>query len=151
MRKREQADIEVRMMTIDEGATYTGRGRTAFRRWAEQRIGELLLACFLLLAIPKASGNQYTSAFSADREKAKSKSETIKEMGYGKNEAADYQQMAKNPDIVRKVIEDATAAGDGARTKKNSGERIPAAVDHSFICFTNRPVMYSIAASISSR
>ena len=36
MRKREQADIEVRMMTINEGATYTGRGRTAFRRWADQ-------------------------------------------------------------------------------------------------------------------
>lgn len=73
---------------------------------AEQRIGELLLA------IPKASGNQYTSAFSCDGEKAKSKAETIKEMGYGKNEAADYQQMAKNPDIVRKVIEDATANGE---------------------------------------
>ena len=73
---------------------------------AEQRIGELLLA------IPKASGNQYTNAFSGDGEKAKSKSETIKEMGYGKNEAADYQQMAKNPDIVRKVIEEATANGE---------------------------------------
>ena len=36
MRKREQADIEVRMLTIDEGATYTGRGRTVFRRWADQ-------------------------------------------------------------------------------------------------------------------
>lgn len=73
---------------------------------AEQRIGELLLS------IPKASGNQYTSAFSGDGEKAKSKAETIKEMGYGKNEAADYQQMAKNPEIVRKVIEDATANGE---------------------------------------
>ena len=73
---------------------------------AEQRIGELLLA------IPKASGNQYTSAFSGDGEKAKSKAETIIEMGYGKHEAADFQQMARNPDIVRKVIEDATAAGE---------------------------------------
>lgn len=70
---------------------------------AEQRIGELLLA------IPKASG---ATNFSRDEEKLKTKGETIKEMGYGKNEAADYQQMAKNPDIVRKVIEDATAAGE---------------------------------------
>ena len=78
---------------------------------AEQRIGELLLA------IPKASGgdhgNQYASAKNPDGGNfGKTKSETIKEMGYGKNEAADYQQMAKNPDIVRKVIEDATAAGE---------------------------------------
>ena len=73
---------------------------------AEQRIGELLLA------IPKASGNQYTSAFSADGEKAKSKSETIKEMGYGKNEASDYQRMAQNPEIVQKVLDDALANGD---------------------------------------
>ena len=73
---------------------------------AEQRIGELLLA------IPKASGNQYTSAFSGDGEKAKSKAETINEMGYGKHEAADFQQMARNPDIVRKVIEYATSAGE---------------------------------------
>lgn len=73
---------------------------------AEQRIGELLLA------IPKASGNQYTSAFSGDGEKAKSKTETIKEMGYGKNEASDYQQMAKNPEIVQKVIDDALANGE---------------------------------------
>lgn len=73
---------------------------------AEQRIGELLLA------IPKASGNQYTSAFSGDGKKAKSKAETINEMGYGKHEAADFQNMAKNPDIVRKVIEDATANGE---------------------------------------
>jgi hypothetical protein len=70
---------------------------------AEQRIGELLLA------VPKASG---ATNFSRDEEKLKTKGETIKEMGYGKNEAADYQQMAKNPDIVRKVIEEATANGE---------------------------------------
>lgn len=73
---------------------------------AEQRIGELLLA------IPKASGNQYTSAFSADGEKAKSKAETIKEMGYGKNEASDYQRMAQNPEIVQKIIDEALANGE---------------------------------------
>lgn len=74
---------------------------------AEQRIGELLLA------IPKASGARTDLQTSSPyREEVKTKSETIKEMGYGKNEAADYQQMARNPDIVRKVIEDATAAGE---------------------------------------
>ena len=73
---------------------------------AEQRIGELLLA------IPKQTGNQYTSANSTQVEKAKSKSETIKNMGYSKDEASDYQQMAKNPKVVHKVIDDALAKGD---------------------------------------
>lgn len=70
---------------------------------AEQRIGELLLA------IPKQAG---ASNFSRDEEKMKTKGETIKEMGYGKNEAFDYQQMAKNPEIVQKVIEEALANGE---------------------------------------
>ena len=30
-------------------------------------------------------------------------------MGFGKNEASDYQQMAKNPDVVNKVLDDAIA------------------------------------------
>lgn len=69
---------------------------------AEQRIGELLLA------IPKQSG---ASNFSRDVEKLKTKSETIKDMGYSKDEASDYQRMAKNPDIVQKVLEEAVANG----------------------------------------
>ena len=76
---------------------------------AEQRIGELLLA------IPKASGGDRRSEDFKNPNNGnfeKSKSETIKEMGYGKNEAADFQKMARNPDIVRKVIEDATANGE---------------------------------------
>ena len=73
---------------------------------AEQRIGELLLA------IPKSTGNQYTSANSTQVEKAKSKTETVKEMGYSKDEAADYQQMAKHPEVVKKVMEDAMASGE---------------------------------------
>ena len=76
---------------------------------AEQRIGELLLA------VPKASGGDRRSEDFKNPNNGnfeKPKSETIKEMGYGKNEAADYQQMAKNPDIVRKVIEEATANGE---------------------------------------
>lgn len=73
---------------------------------AEQRIGELLLA------IPKQTGNQYTTANSTQVEKAKSKSETVKEMGYSKDEASDYQRMAQNPEIVQKVIDQAVASGE---------------------------------------
>lgn len=73
---------------------------------AEQRIGELLLA------IPKASGARTDLQTSSPyREEVKTKSETIKEMGYGKNEAADYQQMAKNPEVVQQVIDQAIANG----------------------------------------
>jgi hypothetical protein len=70
---------------------------------AEQRIGELLLD------IPKQAG---ASNFSRDEEKLKTKGETIKEMGYGKNEASDYQQMAKHPEVVKKVIQDAMDNGE---------------------------------------
>lgn len=73
---------------------------------AEQRIGELLLA------IPKQTGNQYTSANSMQVEKAKSKTEVVKDMGYSKDEASDYQKMAKNPEVVQRVIEDAIANGE---------------------------------------
>ena len=76
---------------------------------AEQRIGELLLS------IPKASGGDRRSEdFKNDSSVnfEKTKSETISDMGYGEREARDYQQMAKNPEIVRKVIEEATANGE---------------------------------------
>ena len=73
---------------------------------AEQRIGELLLS------IPKASGNQYTSASSERTEKAKHKSDVITEMGYGKTEANDYEQMAKHPEVVKQVLADAEANGE---------------------------------------
>ena len=86
---------------------------------AEQRIGELLLA------IPKQAG---ASNFSRDEEKLKTKGETIKEMGYGKNEASGYQQMAKNPEIVQKVIEDALANGEVV-TKAQVLKEIKAAKD----------------------
>lgn len=74
---------------------------------AEQRIGELLLA------LPKASGgvNQYNKEEKSTRVE-KSKGETISEMGYSKDEASDYQQMAKHPEVVQKVIDDALANGD---------------------------------------
>lgn len=79
---------------------------------AEQRIGELLLA------IPKATGNQYTSASSERSEKAKTKAETIAEQGYDRHEASDYQQMAKHPEVVQAVI--AKAIEDGEIVTKSS-------------------------------
>lgn len=74
---------------------------------AEQRIGELLLA------IPSAAGRRTDLETSSKQvEKVKTKSETIKEMGYSKDEASNYQQMAKHPEVVQRVIEDALANGE---------------------------------------
>lgn len=74
---------------------------------AEQRIGELLLA------IPKQSGARTDLGTSAERtDEVKSKSEVIAEMGYERHDAHDYQQMAKHPEVVRKVIADALENGE---------------------------------------
>ena len=70
---------------------------------AEQRIGELLLS------IPKAQGKRTDKNTSDERP---TKVETIKSMGYGQTEAKDYQQMAKNPEVVQRVIKDALESGD---------------------------------------
>lgn len=83
---------------------------------AEQKIGEILLA------IPKQTGNQYTSANSEGNEKAKSKTETVSEMGYTRDEASRYQQMAKNPDVVQKVLNDAVANGTVASVSQLNKE-----------------------------
>jgi hypothetical protein len=74
---------------------------------AEQRIGELLLA------IPKQSGgvNQYNKEEKTERA-VKTKAETIAEQGYERHEAQDYQQMAKHPEVVKKVIQDAMDNGE---------------------------------------
>lgn len=68
---------------------------------AEQRIGELLLS------IPKASG-QYKES----ENRPISKNTVITEMGYSKDEASDYQTMAKNPEVVQRVIADAMERGE---------------------------------------
>lgn len=74
---------------------------------AEQRIGELLLA------IPKAPGKRTDLETSAhERGEVKTKAEVVSEMGYGKRESEDYQQMAKHPEVVRKVIADAIENGE---------------------------------------
>ena len=74
---------------------------------AEQRIGEILLS------IPKAQGKRSdVETSSTDAEEVKTKSETISEMGYTKDEAHDYQQMAKYPEVVQMVIDKAIESGD---------------------------------------
>lgn len=74
---------------------------------AEQRIGELLLA------IPKATTNHKNPDLeNRGASNFKTKSETISDMGYSKDEASDYQRMAKNPEIVKKVIDEAIANGE---------------------------------------
>lgn len=74
---------------------------------AEVRIGELLLA------IPSASGHRTDLETSSERvEKVKTKSETVKEMGYSKDETSDYQRMAQNPEVVRRVLDEAIANGE---------------------------------------
>lgn len=80
---------------------------------AEQRIGEILLA------IPKQAGgvNQYNKEEKSTRVE-KSKTETIEEMGYTKDEASDYQRMAQNPEIVKRVIDDALANGKVVTTSQ---------------------------------
>lgn len=73
---------------------------------AETRIGEILLS------IPSASGRRTDlETSSSGIEKVATKSETISEMGYSKDQASDYQRMAQNPAIVNLVIEQAEREG----------------------------------------
>lgn len=77
---------------------------------AETRIGEILLS------IPKQSGgdhgNQYTGGKNRDESNfGKTKSETISEMGYSKDQASDYQRMAQNQAVVNLVLEQAEREG----------------------------------------
>ena len=74
---------------------------------AEQRIGELLLN------MPTAQGRRTDMLTSGHGgTEVETKAEAVSRMGYGEREAKDYQQMAKNPEIVREVIEEATANGE---------------------------------------
>ena len=76
---------------------------------AEQRIGELLLA------IPKQSGGDRKSEDFKNGHNAKfekTKKEVASDMGYSHNDVRDYQQMAKHPEVVKKVIQDAMDNGE---------------------------------------
>lgn len=73
---------------------------------AEKRIGEIMLS------IQKQSNNQYTIASSGQVEKAKTKTEMAKEQGYSKDQVSEYQRLAQNPEIVRKVIDEAVKNGE---------------------------------------
>ena len=76
---------------------------------AEIRIGEILLA------IPKATPNN--NPFHENRDTSnlvKTKSEIASEMGYSKDDVSYYQQMAKNPEVVKAVLEEARVNGEVA-------------------------------------
>ena len=76
---------------------------------AEARLGEIFNR------MPKAGHNQYTqkeNAFSSREEKAemetpKPKLEVAADMGFNKNQVAQFQKLADNPDAVQKAIYDA--------------------------------------------
>ncbi len=75
--------------------------------YGQMRIGELLAQ------IPKVSANQYTteSAISDVVEKPKPKTETVRELGFSKDQVSDYQNLAKNPEVVEQVLKEAQASG----------------------------------------
>lgn len=96
---------EVRNQTLEEAQELN-----AALFAAEQRIGELLLAIPKHTAYNNPSGKSETQ--NRDMSKlGKSKSELTAEMGYTKDEVSDYQQMAKNPEIVQQVLDEAVANG----------------------------------------
>lgn len=68
----------------------------------------------MLKEIPKASANQYTkeNAFSVEVEKPKPKTEVIKDLGFSKDMASDFQQMAEHEDIVLEAIAEARENDD---------------------------------------
>ena len=72
-------------------------------RFAETRIGEILLT------YQKASGgiNQYNKEENSTRVE-KSKSEITSEQGFSKDQVSDFQRMAKHPEVVKRVLEEAT-------------------------------------------
>lgn len=82
-----------------------------------QEIGQLTVEAAqkmgkLLLQIQKQSGNQYKNASSNHDEKAKTKTEITSEMGMTKDQVSQYQQMALNPEAVKRAVDEAIKKGD---------------------------------------
>lgn len=76
---------------------------------AAQKMGELLLE------IPKASGGDRKSEYFKNPTRVnfeKSKSETVKDLGFNKNQASQLQQMALNPEAVKIAVQKAIEKGD---------------------------------------
>lgn len=100
---------------------------------AEARLGELFNQ------LPKARENQYTkSAISPREEKAlaepdiekpKPKLEVAAEMGFNKNQVAQFQKLADNPDAVQKAIADAKD-NDEIVTRSKALENIKAGTEN---------------------
>lgn len=76
---------------------------------AAQKMGELLLE------IPKASGGDRKSEDFKNPTRVnfeKSKAETVKDLGFNKNQASQLQQMALNPEAVKMAVQKAIEKGD---------------------------------------
>jgi hypothetical protein len=86
-------------------ATETAQTFAKVGIYADQRIGELLRE------LPKAKGNQYTSANSTEVEKAPTKADALKDAGIPAPTAYQLEQLAANPEIVEAVIARAEADG----------------------------------------
>lgn len=86
---------------IKAEATETAQTFAKVGIYADQRIGEILRE------LPKAKGNQYTSANSTTQEKA----QAIADAGISRSQAYDLQAMASNPEVVQAVLDKAEAEG----------------------------------------
>lgn len=90
---------------IKAEATETAQTFARVSLYADQRIGELLRE------LPKAKGNQYTSADSIAVEKAPTKADALKDAGIPAPTAYQLEQLAANPEVVEAVIAKATEEG----------------------------------------
>lgn len=80
----------------------------------------------MLKEIPKAPANQYTSANSTEAEKPKT--ETIKELGFSKDQVSQFQRMADHEEIVHAAIAEAKENDDVVSRRavmKKIAESIP--------------------------
>lgn len=76
---------------------------------AEARVGEMFIE------IPKDNifkGNQYKEVTSQQCEKTKSKSETIKDLGFNKDMVQRFETLANNKEIIEKVKAEAREKED---------------------------------------
>lgn len=89
---------------IKSEATETAQTFAKVSIYADQRIGEILRE------LPKAHGNQYTSA-SVTTVTTPTKREAEKQAGVSHKTAIDLQAMAANPDVVQAVLDKAEADG----------------------------------------
>lgn len=90
---------------IKAEATETSQTFAKVSIYADQRIGEILRE------LPKAKGNQYTSADSTVVEKALTKAEALKDAGISTPTAYQLEQLAANPEVVQAILDKAEEDG----------------------------------------